>query len=376
MGAALNPLSDFFVEHHVAMNELSPGLLVPRRFGDVATEHMAVRRSAGLFDFSFMSCFELEGSGCRRFLNWVQTRDLSQLKPGRVAYTLLCRADGSVFVDATVWSLGGDRFWLFTGRRSDLDFVRSAAVIFNTTVCDRSGQYSVIALQGPRSRDILDRIGLSSAASRLRYYRFARTEFMNSDMFVARLGYTGEHGYELLIDSTRAVQLWRKIREAGVPDGLRECGFDAANSLRIEAGYILFAAELLHRVTPYALGYGRLVRNPRLHRYMGATGLKRLYRREPQARLVGLVPVRGADPTVTTVTRDVGEDGVEVPPVGKGRGCLTSAARSPLFGRWLGMGYVDSSDRYPGSLVHFADGAAAKVARLPYFDPARARARA
>lgn len=376
MGAALNPLSDFFVERHVAMNELSPDVLVPARFGDVATEHMAVRRSAGLFDFSFMSCFELEGSGCSRFLNWMQTRDLSRLKPGRIAYTLLCRSDGSVFIDATVWSLGGGRFWLFTGRRSDVDFVRSGAVIFDTTVYDRSGQYSVIALQGPQSRDILERVGLSSAASGLPYYRFVRTEFMNSPVFVARLGYTGEHGYELLVDSTRAVQLWRNIQQAGAPDGLKECGFDAANSLRIEAGYILFATELLHRVTPYALGYGRLARNPYVHRYMGATGLKRLYTREPPVRLVGLVPVRDGDPTVTTVTRDLGGDGVKAPPVGRARACLTSAARSPLFGRWLGMGYVDSDDRHPGSLVHFADGAAARVARLPYFDPPRVRARA
>ena len=95
-------------------------------YTDAAEEHLATRRSCGLFDFSFMSHFEIAGANARVFLDRLQTRNLAGLAPGRIAYTLLLRPDGTVFIDATVWCLAPDRYWLFTGRRSDFAFVAEA----------------------------------------------------------------------------------------------------------------------------------------------------------------------------------------------------------------------------------------------------------
>lgn len=376
MTRASDCLSDFFVERQVEMDELATGVAVPTHFADLDSEHRAVRNAAGLFDFSFMSCFEFSGSDSVRFLNWIQTRNIAHLAPGQIAYTLLCRADGSVFIDATVWSLGDNRYWLFTGRRSDLDYVMSSASMFDIQVCDRSGEYSVMALQGPHSKSILEVVGLAEKDFDLRYFRFSRRKFAQTEVLVARIGYTGERGYELLIKSQDAVALWTHLTDEGQRFGLKECGFSAANSLRIEAGYILFANELTHCVTPYSLGYTHLVRQPMLHRFMGASGLRQQFNRPPAVRLVGLVPTQDGGNVAAEMPKSYSDERPSMLVVSKGRAMLTSLAWSPLFQSWRGMGYVHASDGYPGSLVHCADGVRARVARLPFFDPPRARARA
>jgi len=256
-----------------------------------------------------------------------------------------------------------------------VEYIKSASKSFETTVRNRSGDYGVIAVQGPNSGEILRGLGLLARGIELPYFCFEARSFKSAEVLLARIGYTGEYGYELLIDANRVVDLWQHVVREGSTFGLKECGFHAANSLRIEAGYILFTNELRYRITPYSLGYGRLVRHPVLHRYIGASGLRKYHTREPQVRLVGLVPVRGVDPASAMHREGDQDDWVRPPPVADGRMCLTSLAWSPLFRRWLGMGYVHSRNRYPGTQVEGADGMKARVMRLPFFDPPRVRVR-
>src|SRR2546421_1282859 len=145
-------------------------------------QHLATRRAAGLFDFSFMGLFEFRGTA---ELERLQSRDLSDIEPGRAAYTLLLNEDGSVFNDATVWNMGKDRWWLFSGRPSDIAWLGAAPR-------DRSGEHAILALQGPASGRILARLVGEPAVRALRYFRFAHI----GELVVARLGYSGELGYE------------------------------------------------------------------------------------------------------------------------------------------------------------------------------------
>src|SRR5437762_7854252 len=204
-------------------------------------EHLATRRAAGLFDFSFMGHYELSS------VRGVQSRDLENLEPGQIAYTLLLNDDGSVFNDATAWRLGADRWWLFTGRRSDTERLHSISR-------NRSGEYAIAALQGPASARILARLIDPELVRRMRYFRFVQV----GSMLVARLGYSGELGYELLVPRAESKRLWDSLLSAGRGDGLVECGFEAANSLRIESGYVLFDREIDGRANPLELGLERL----------------------------------------------------------------------------------------------------------------------
>jgi glycine cleavage system aminomethyltransferase T len=314
-------------------------------YTDAAEEHLATRRKCGLFDFSFMGHFEVAGAGARAFLDRLQTRNLSALAPGRIAYSLLLRPDGTVFIDATVWCRARDRYWLFTGRRSDFAFVAEAAGEAGVALSDLSGANAVLAVQGPESARVLGRhLG---AAPGVAYFGFRETRLAGTTVTIGRLGYSGELGYELIVPTGAAGSLWFELATDA-----RECGFDAANSLRVESGYILFTNELALPVSPYELGLERLVS------FDGRafTGSEALRRRGPERRLVGL---DGLAP------RDASSRG-EIPRVE-----VTSRVRSPILGSELALGFAPAQAAAPGTLVSTSDTEVGRICRLPFYDPGR-----
>jgi glycine cleavage system aminomethyltransferase T len=318
-------------------------------YTDATAEHLATRRSCGLFDFSFMGHFEVAGAGARAFLDRLQTRNLAGLARGRIAYTLLLRADGSVFIDATVWCLAPDRYWLFTGRPSDFAFVAAAAGEAGVALADLTGANAVLALQGPDSARVLERhLG---APPGIAYFGFRAGTVAGVPVTIGRLGYSGELGYELIVPADAAPALWRRLAADA-----RECGFDAANSLRVEAGYILFTNELARPVTPFELGLERLVSfdgRP----FTGSAALRPLRWEAPARRLVGFEGIARRDAAVISA---------------RARAEVTSRVQSPTFGRELALGFALADAAVPGALVSISDAEIGRVGRLPFYDPARA----
>ena len=342
-----------------------PDLRLPQQFTSPEEEHLATRRSAGLFDFSFMGCVELRGSGSLACLHRLQTRNLSRLGHGRIAYTLLLRQDGTVLNDATVWCFGDDHYALFIGRRSDLKHIRQVATEFDVILTDRSDVHAVIALQGPLAREIVDGV-LDRPAPGLSYFGFWSAKFAGRDCWIARMGYSGESGYELVVPAADGPLLWQALCRRGDAQGMAECGFAAMNSLRIEAGHVLFSNELAIPVTPFELGFSRLI-DPYHHDFIGLSALRRARWSSPRRRLVGLMP---------DVARDAGLIMPESPAdFQNAEGQLTSTCFSPLLQRWIGMGYVNAAilpEGYrPGYRLRLANGVPAIVVRMPFYDPGK-----
>lgn len=283
--------------------------------------HLATRGAAGLFDFSFMALYEFQG---KSEIESLQTRNLDTLAPGQIAYTLLLGPDGAVLIDATVWRLDERRFWLFTGTR-----VPAGGQ-------DRSGEHAILALQGPRSGAILARLIGEEAVRSLRYFRFIEKDAM----LVGRLGFSGELGYELIVPASRGHELRQRLHGEGVP----ECGWEAANSLRIESGYVLFDREIDGRANPLELGLERLVDNRKM-------------RFETNRKLVGLEILEGRAPADLLAAM------------------ITSECASPTLGKTIALAYVDANSASPGTMVRAADGRAARVTPLPFYDPERLRPR-
>lgn len=287
-----------------------------------AEEHLATRRAAGLFDFSFMGLYEFHG---KSELQSLQTRDLDALVPGQIAYTLLLKEDGAVLIDATVWCLDTDRFWLFTGRRAPYGGH------------DASDAFAILALQGPASGRILARLVGKEAVLSLKYFHI----FEKRDLMIGRIGFSGELGYELVVPADEAPGLRHRLLHVGASDGLRECGWPAADSLRIESGYVLFDREVDGRANPRELGLLRFVSDKKIHFEMNR-------------QLVGLEildePGRGDLPAAQ----------------------ITSECFSPTLGKTIALGFANSG---PESLVRLADGRTARVAALPFYDPERRRPR-
>ena len=362
-------LDRYFDGRSVAMTELLPGRRVPLRFSDSVAEHLATRRAAGLFDFSFMGCIEITGARGAALLNAVQTRNLASLPVGRIRYTLLLRDDGTVLNDATVWRTGEQAWLLFVGRREDLQHISEHAAGLDVPLDDRSDRFAVLALQGPLARTILPRC--LTVPADLPYYGFAESVFAGRPCLVARLGYSGEAGYEIVLASDDAPVLWKALRTAGTPHGLEECGFEAVDTLRIEAGHVLFSRELALEVTPYELGLARLLDHPLPvgcgptypHREpsAGMTALAARRFREPARCLVGLL--LDGPPRAPGDERDAAA------------ARITSACRSPLLDRWIGLGFVPGALRHPGTRVQVG-ATRASVARLPFYDPGKRLPRA
>jgi aminomethyltransferase len=285
-------------------------------------EHLATRRAAGLFDFSFMGLYELEDTD---ELQRLQTRDLDRLDRGQIAYTLILGEEGAVRIDATVWRIAEKRFWLFAGKRGAYGGR------------DRSGELAILALQGPASGGILAKLAGREAIRALRYFHFTQV----GPMVVGRIGFSGELGYELLVPAAEAPALRARLLEAGRGEGLRECGWAAADSLRIESGYVLFDREIDGKANPRELGLERLVDRPRQF--------------ELGRSLAGLEILDGA--------ADAG-----LPPAQ-----VTSECFSPTLGRTIALGFVAPAAGR-GTLVR-TDGRLARVAALPFHDPERLRPR-
>ena len=218
-------------------------------------------------------------------------------------------------------------------------------------------------MQGDVSRRTIERAlpGIDLAA--LPYFAFRAAHFADTGCWIARLGYSGETGYEIVIAEAAARALWEALLAAGADAGLVECGFDAANSLRVEAGHILFTRELAGPVTPFELGFGRLV-DFHGRDFVGARALRLMRWGEPKRRLVGLVPT-GEGRSGVPVSRRLGE----------GTAAMTSDCWSPLFERRIGIGFAAAASATPGSSVALIGGGRARVARLQFYDPPKALAR-
>src|SRR4051794_5287739 len=222
--------------------------------GGVLTEHAAVREGVGLFDVSHLGTATVRGPGAAEFVNACLTNDLARIGPGQAQYTLCCVRDGQpqaggVVDDLIVYLHGPDDVLLVPNAANAADVLArlSAEAPAGVTVTDRHTEVAVLALQGPRSPEVLAAVGLPGG---LDYMSFAATTADGGEVTVCRTGYTGEHGYELLVAAERAGELWDALLAAGQPQQIRPCGLGARDTLRTEMGYPLHGHELSLDITP------------------------------------------------------------------------------------------------------------------------------
>jgi aminomethyltransferase len=216
----------------------------------VVKEHTTVRESVGVFDVSHLGKAVVEGPGAADFVNRTFTNDLAKIGPGQAQYTLCCDEEtGGVVDDLIAYLHGDDRVLLVPNAANTAEVVRrlAAEAPDGVTVTDRHRDLAVLAVQGPKSDEVLAKVGLPTGHD---YMSFAEVELEGETVVVCRTGYTGERGYELIAPNAVAAPLWDALLWAGEEFGMLACGLGARDTLRTEMGYPLHGQDISLDVTP------------------------------------------------------------------------------------------------------------------------------
>ncbi len=312
------------------------GWEMPVQYKSILAEHLAVRRAAGLFDVSHMGEVDVRGPQAEKFLNHLVANDVAKLFPGRVLYTTMCYPNGGVVDDLLVYMRGPHDFFLCINAGNidkDIAWMHEQAATFNVAVANRSSDYALLALQGPRAADILRPVA-SVPLDGLKYYHFIAGAIAGVTCLISRTGYTGEDGFELYHATDEAEKLANALFAAGAPHGLELTGLGARDSLRLEAGYPLYGHEITADISPLAAGLGWTVKLDKGGDFIGRAALLAEKQNGAPQKIVFF---RTGD------RRIVRADTPVLDPAGETVGRVVSGTLSPVLNEAIGSALVGAA---------------------------------
>jgi aminomethyltransferase len=248
-----SPRQSTLHDRHVALGAKFAefgGWEMPLEYAGVVKEHTAVREAAGVFDVSHLGKVVVRGPGAADLVNRTLTNDLAKIEPGKAQYTLCCDPDtGGIIDDLIAYLHSDERVFLVPNAANTAEVSRmlSREAPDGVEVEDQHDTHSILAVQGPRSDEVLEAVGLPVGHG---YMSFVETDYDGTPVIVCRTGYTGERGYELVVPDEVVGAVWDALFTAGEQHGLVPCGLGARDTLRTEMGYPLHGQELTRDVTP------------------------------------------------------------------------------------------------------------------------------
>jgi aminomethyltransferase len=340
------------------------GWEMPVRYSSDLAEHEAVRTKAGLFDISHMGEIFIEGKDAASFLDYALVGAASEIAVGRAKYSLICNEAGGIIDDLIVYRLG-EASYLVVANASNKDVVFDAfqkrVAGFDTAVRDESDAWVLLAIQGPRSVEILGAI-TSAPLSDLKYYAISEAQIANVDCLLARTGYTGEDGFEIYIPVSSAEKVFDALMDAGSKFDLMPTGLACRDTLRLEAGMPLYGHEMNESVNPYQAGFGKVVRLDKPADFVGKAALAKLSETAPSQVLVGLV---GEGKRAARADYEVFPEDSD-----KAVGVITSGALSPTLGYPVAMAMVGADLAEIGATLSVdirGTKTPYKVVKLPFY---------
>jgi len=263
------------------------GYLLPVQYTDVIVEHMAVRTNAGIFDVSHMGEVMIFGSDALSNINMLYTNDFTNMQVGRVRYSPMCNEHGGVVDDLIVYRIADNRYLIVVNaanRHKDVEWMKSH-LRGDVVLEDVSDSYAQIALQGPKSSEILAKVSKEEEIP-AKYYTFKENvAIAGIGCLVSQTGYTGEHGYEIYCKPHEAPVIWNALLEAGKEKGLIPCGLGARDTLRLEAAMPLYGHEMDDAISPLETGLSFGVKMQK-DDFIGKKAL--VEKGEPKIKRVGL----------------------------------------------------------------------------------------
>jgi aminomethyltransferase len=337
------PLNQTHIDAGARMVDFG-GWHMPVQYSGLSQEHIAVRTKAGLFDVSHMGEVTVEGEGSEEFLNYLVTNNVSKLVDCQAQYTVMCYESGGVVDDLLVYRRAKNKYLLCINAGNidkDWEWIRTQAAKFPKATCRNvSDEFSQIALQGPLSVQILERL-TDFNLSEIKYYNFAETDVAGRPVILSRTGYTGEDGFEIYAQAADGPFLWNQIMEAGSPMGLIPAGLGARDTLRTEMKFPLYGHEIDQNTNPLEAGLGWVVKLDKPGDFLGKAALQKVKAAGLTRSLVGL----------KVLDRGIARQGYEIfDSDQKGvAGTVTSGTPSPSLGYPIAIGYVKKELSAPGT---------------------------
>ncbi|MGK9476459.1 glycine cleavage system aminomethyltransferase GcvT [Melioribacter sp. OK-6-Me] len=320
------------------------GFKMPIQYSSIIEEHKAVRSNVGVFDVSHMGEIIIKGDNALDFVQFVTTNDASVLTNGRVQYSLMCYEDGGIVDDLLVYRINQNEYmFVVNAANKDKDYdwlLRNNK--YDVEIIDESDEYSLMAVQGPNSKTVLQKI--CDRELNLEYYHFFNAKIAGIDTLISRTGYTGELGYEIYFkgDEEVALKIWDSIFEAGSEFNIKPVGLGARDTLRLEMGYCLYGNDIDRTTNPLEASLGWVVKLKK-NNFIGREALLQIKENGLKRKLTPIVSQEKAFP----------RHGYEITANGNIIGKVTSGTVSPIIEKAIALGYVDINYATEGTRVNF-----------------------
>ena len=318
------------------------GWSMPVQYSSIIEEHKTVREKAGLFDVSHMGEVFVSGKDAMEFLNSVVPQDISKLDYEKAVYCQLPNKNGGLIDDLIVYKLGILEYLVICNASridEDLNWLVRNSKDFDVKIDNQSHNYSLLAVQGPLADKLLRKMGLTTQQES---FTIKPAKIAGVKVLASRTGYTGEDGYEILVENKHSEFLWDKILEEGAEFGIKPIGLGARDTLRLEAALHLYGNDLDENTTPIEAGLSWSVPKDKEADYNGKEVIMNQIKNGVTKKLVGL---KMLDKSIARHEYEVYKDGEKV-------GVITSGAPSPMLGANIALAYVkNDKDICTGSTV-------------------------
>jgi len=315
------------------------GFEMPLQYEGVIKEHLAVRTTAGIFDVSHMGEFIVKGKNAEKFLNYVTINDISKIEIGQAQYSAMCYDDGGIIDDLLIYRYIDHYMLVVNASNIEKDFNwLNEHLLDDVTIENHSDDISLVALQGPKSREILSKV-TESNISDLSFYYFIEGKVAGCEVTIARTGYTGELGFEIYGKNEDIPKIWDALFNIGKPIGLVPAGLAARDTLRLEMKFCLYGNDIDETTHPFEAGLGWITKVDKGN-FIGRAAI--LERKENLTRRLVCVEM---------LDKAIPRQGYEIFIGDEKIGYFTSGGQSPSLQKGIGLAYVDRSYTKSGTEI-------------------------
>ncbi|HSH36375.1 glycine cleavage system aminomethyltransferase GcvT [Schnuerera sp.] len=320
------------------------GWFLPVQYEGLIPEHEAVRNAAGLFDVSHMGEIVVKGKDALAYLQYLLTNDIGSIKTDQIIYTFMCYPDGGVVDDFLVYKYDEEEYLLVVNAaNTDKDFkwMIDNKKDFNIIIENKSDQIGEVAIQGPKSEKILQKLTETDLSSIKPFHFNRKVKISGIECMVSRTGYTGEDGFEVYAPAEGIVTVWNDILEAGKEEGIKPTGLGCRDTLRFEAGMPLYGNEISKDITPLEGGLKFFVKLDKEEDFIGKEALNNQWTEGLTRKVAGF----------ELLGRGIPREGYEIYKDGEKIGHVTTGYMSPTLKKSIGNALIDINEIELGNEV-------------------------